>query len=144
MLFELQIANDFWPKQRNYVREHGKFKAGDDFFRDGGTAKNVAAFEDEDFFPSAREIGRIDKAVVAAADNNYVVMLGHEEFLRIPRGKDKCGKSRSILQARACSHKVEATRRLTLSQSDEPIVQFVITRKARGAVRLARYERREL
>ncbi len=91
-------------------------KPGDDFFCDGSAAENVAAFEDEDFFPCASEVGRVHKAIVAATDDNYIVVLRHEDFVRVPRGKDNCGKSRSILQAHAESHKAEARLRLTTSQ----------------------------
>jgi hypothetical protein len=45
---------------------------------------------------------------VAATDDNYVVTLRHEDFVRVPRGKNKCGKSRSILQVEVGRHKEEA------------------------------------
>jgi hypothetical protein len=53
---------------------------------------------------------------VAAADDNYIVLLCHEGFARVPRGKNQCGKSRSILQAGVESHKAEARERLTWGQ----------------------------
>src|SRR5580704_10937084 len=70
---EIEVADDFRAKQRNDVRENGKFEPGNDFFGDGGATENIAALEDQNFFARAGEIGRVHKAVVAAADDNDVV-----------------------------------------------------------------------
>ena len=83
---KIEVANNFRAKQRDDVRKNGKFEAGDDFFGDGSAAENVAAFEDQNFFACFGEVGRIDKAVVAAADDNDVVTLSHEDCMRVPRG----------------------------------------------------------
>ncbi len=76
--WEVEIANNFRSEERNDVRANGKFEAGNDFFGDGGASEDVAAFEDENFFAGAGEIRRVHKAVVAAADDDYVVPLGHD------------------------------------------------------------------
>jgi hypothetical protein len=78
--WEIEIANDFGTEKRNDVGENGKFEAGNDFFGDRGAAENVAALENQNFFAGAGEIGRVDKAIVAAADDNDVVSLRHGDF----------------------------------------------------------------
>ena len=67
---QIEVANDFRAQQRDDVGKNGKFESGNDFFGDGGAAEDVAPFEDEDFFARAGEIGRVDEAVVAAADHD--------------------------------------------------------------------------
>ena len=84
---EIEVANNFRAKKRDDVRKNGKFEAGNDFFGDGGAAENVAAFENEDFLPCFGEVSRIDEAVVAATDDNYVVALRHEDWCESPAGK---------------------------------------------------------
>src|SRR5580765_2506349 len=42
----------------------------------------MAAFEGEHLLPCFRQVGGIDEAVVAAADDDYIVMLCHAERLR--------------------------------------------------------------
>src|SRR5215469_2833541 len=74
---EVEVANDFGAQERDDIRADGEFESGDDFFGDGGAAENVAAFEDEDFFAGAGEVGRVGQAVVASADDDRVVGLGH-------------------------------------------------------------------
>ena len=70
---EIEVADDFRPQQRDYVRADGKFEAGKNFFGAGGAAENVAAFEHQNFLSGAGEVGGVDEAVVAAADHDYVV-----------------------------------------------------------------------
>jgi len=77
MAGEIEFANDFGTEEGDYIRAFGEQKAGDDFFGDGGAAENVAAFEDENFLAGFGEIGSVDQAVVAAADDDCVVMLRH-------------------------------------------------------------------
>jgi hypothetical protein len=105
---KIEVANDFRAEKRYDLGKDREFEAGNDFFGDGSAAENVAALKHEYFLSSARKVSRIDEAVVAATDDNYVVALCHEDFLRVPRGKNKCGKSRGILQARVRSDKAEA------------------------------------
>jgi hypothetical protein len=70
---EIEVADDFRAQQRDHVRAHGKLEAGEDFFGAGGAAENVAAFEHENFLSGARQVGGVDKAVVAAADYDDIV-----------------------------------------------------------------------
>ena len=44
--WKVEVANNFWAKQRDDVRKNGKFEAGNDFFGDGGAAEDVTFFED--------------------------------------------------------------------------------------------------
>jgi len=46
-----KFANDFRAEKRDDVRTFGKKKAGENLFGDGGAAKDVAAFEDDDLLP---------------------------------------------------------------------------------------------
>jgi hypothetical protein len=41
---EIEIANDFWAEERDYVGENRKFEAGDDLFGDGSASKDVTFF----------------------------------------------------------------------------------------------------
>ena len=75
---EIEIANDFRAKQRDNVREDGKFETGNDFFGNGRAAENIATLENQDFLACLGEIRRIHEAVVAAADYDDVVFLRHE------------------------------------------------------------------
>src|SRR5260370_42492240 len=79
---KIEFTDDFGAEERDNVRTFGKKKAGDDFFGDGGAAENVAAFQDDDLLPCFGEIRGIDQAVVAAADDDNVVVLAHSEELR--------------------------------------------------------------
>jgi len=79
---EIEFTDDFGAKERDDVRAFGKKKAGDDFFGDGGAAENVAAFENDDLLPCFGEIRGVDQAIVAAADDDYVVVLPHSVGLR--------------------------------------------------------------
>jgi hypothetical protein len=74
---EIEFANDFGAEEGDYVGAFGEEEAGNDFFRDGGAAENVAAFEDENLFAGFGKIRGVDKAIVAAADDDCVVMLRH-------------------------------------------------------------------
>ena len=91
---EIEIANNFRAQQRDDIRKNGKLKTGDDFFGDGCAAEHVAAFEDEDFFPRAGEIGRVHKAVVAAADHDCVVSFRHRGILKVfPGSRSACARN---------------------------------------------------
>ena len=70
---EIEVADDLRPQQRHHVRADGELESGEDFFGAGSAAENVAAFEHQNFLSGALEIRGIDEAVVAAADNDYVV-----------------------------------------------------------------------
>ncbi len=73
MTGKVEVANDFWPQQRNYIRTDGKLKSGEDLFRDGRSTQNVAAFKHQNFFPGTRQVSGVHQAVVTAADYNHIV-----------------------------------------------------------------------
>ena len=75
MARKIELADDFRAEERDHVGTFGEEKAGDDFFGDGGTAEDVAAFEDQDFFAGLGQIGCVGEAIVTAADDDHVVVL---------------------------------------------------------------------
>src|ERR1700676_5764699 len=77
---QIEVTDDFRAQERNDVRKNGELEAGNDFLCDGGAAEEVAPSEDKDLLARAPQIGGVDKAVVTAADNDDVVLLGHEEY----------------------------------------------------------------
>ena len=79
MAWQIKFANDFRPKQRYDVRTLREKKAGNDFFRNGSAAENVPAFERQHLLPRLGEVRRVHKPVVAATDNDDVVVLRHAE-----------------------------------------------------------------
>jgi hypothetical protein len=103
---KIEVANDFRAQKRDNVGADGEFESGDDFFGDGGAAEDVAAFEDEDFFAGASEIGRVGQAIVAAADDDRVVGFGHGSVrtknggVKPPLQKPRCAKRTDILQGK--------------------------------------------
>jgi len=107
--------NDFRAEKRDNVRTFGKKKTGDDFFGDGGTAEDMAPFQDDDLLPCFGEICSVDQAVVAAADDDNVVVLPHSVLsgmypssatARSTKRKKSCGKRRrAILLRPAIVHK---------------------------------------
>ena len=118
---EVEVADDFRAEKRDDVGKNGELESGNDFFSDGGAAENVAALENQNFLARAGEIGRVYKAVVAAADDNDVVAFRHEDFLRLLCRLRRLRLSRispSILQACGESHKNEARDALTASDEN--------------------------
>jgi len=47
------------------------------FFGDGGASENVAALQYDDFLSRFGEVGGVDESIVAAADDDNVVVLPH-------------------------------------------------------------------
>ena len=74
---KVEFTNDFGTKERDNVGTFGEKKTGEDFLGDGGAAKNVAAFQDHDLVPRLGKVRSVDEAVVAAADDDNVVVLPH-------------------------------------------------------------------
>jgi len=74
---KIKFANDFRAEERDNVRTFRKKKAGDNFFGDGGAAEHMATFQDYDSLPCFGEVGGVDEAIVAAADDDNVVVLPH-------------------------------------------------------------------
>ena len=56
-------------------------EAGEDFLGDGGAAEHVPALQDEHAPPRTREVGRMNQAVVATADDDRVVPLAQSAIL---------------------------------------------------------------
>ena len=79
---QVELPDDLWPQQRDHVRTFRKQEPGKDFFRDRRTAKHVAALENDHSLPCFCEIRGIDQSIVAAADDNRVVVLPHAVRLR--------------------------------------------------------------
>src|SRR6266700_706328 len=79
MLFELHVANDFWPKRTGGMREDGRPESWMKFFGDRGAADLIAAFEHERLESRLSEIKGRDQAVVPAADNDDVARVRHRD-----------------------------------------------------------------
>ena len=71
---QIELADDLRPQQRHDVRADRELEAGKDLFGDGGAAEHVAPLEHEHLPSRAREIRGVDQAVVAAADDDGVVV----------------------------------------------------------------------
>ena len=76
---QVQLADDLGPQQRHHVRADRELEAGEDFLGHGRAAEHVAALEHEHLLAGAGQVGGGDEAVVAAADDDRVVGLGHED-----------------------------------------------------------------
>src|SRR5271156_2403478 len=76
---EIELANDFRPQQRHNVRTFRKKEARNDFFRHSGATKYMAALQRKHLLPRFSQVGGVDKPVVAATDDNDVVVLRHAE-----------------------------------------------------------------
>ena len=70
---ELEFADDAFLKQAGEIGRGGDAVAGPDFFGDRAAAHQLALFEHQHFASGAGEVGRGDQAVVAAANDDYVV-----------------------------------------------------------------------
>ena len=71
---QIEIANDFRAQQGDHVGADRELEAGKNFFGDRGAAEHVTAFQHQHFLAGARQVGGIDQAVVAAADDDHVVL----------------------------------------------------------------------
>jgi len=90
---EIQLTNDFGAEERDDVRTFGEEKAGDDFFGNGGTAEDAAAFEDDHFFTGFGQVGGVDEAIVTASDDDYIVELRHS--LRLQYEEEEFDETRN-------------------------------------------------
>ena len=79
---QIEFANDFGAKERDYVGTFGEEEAGDDFFSDGGAAEDAAAFENQNFLACFGQIGCVHETVVTASDDDDIVGLRHSLRLR--------------------------------------------------------------
>jgi hypothetical protein len=77
VLGELQLLDHLGPQQGQGVGEGREPEAGAQLLGDRGAADQVALFEDEGPEPALGQVGAVDQAVVAAADDDRVVSVGH-------------------------------------------------------------------
>ena len=71
---QIEFANDLRPQQRDDVGADRKLEAGKDLLGTGSSAENVPALENQNFLAGFGEIGGVDQAVVAAANDDGVVL----------------------------------------------------------------------
>jgi hypothetical protein len=77
---EVEVADDLRPQQAHHVGEHREGEAREHLLARGRAAHALATLEHEHALSGAREIGRGHEAVVAPADHQGVVELGHRSF----------------------------------------------------------------
>ena len=77
MLFQLHIANDFWPKRTGGMREDRRPESWVKFFGDGRATDLVPAFEHERPESGLGQRESRDQAVVPAADDDNVASARH-------------------------------------------------------------------
>ena len=70
---KIEVANNFRPQQRHHVGADRELESGHNFFGAGGAAEHVAAFEHQNFLAGLCQVGGVDQAVVASADDDHVV-----------------------------------------------------------------------
>ena len=70
---QLEVVDDVRPQQAQGVRERREPEARAELLGDGRAADEVAPLEDQRLEPGLREVGAVDEAVVAAADDDGVV-----------------------------------------------------------------------
>ena len=76
VLDELELLDDVGPQQAQRVRERREVEARDELLGDRRAADEVAPLEDQRLQAGLGEVGAVDQAVVAAADDDRVVVLG--------------------------------------------------------------------
>ena len=70
---EVELPDDLGPEQRDHVGTDGEFEPWENFLSDRRSAEHVTALQDQDLLSRASQVGRVDQAVVTAADDNDVV-----------------------------------------------------------------------
>jgi hypothetical protein len=86
--FDLQVASDVGAKRAEGVCESGGMEAGIEFLSDGATTNEFAAFENERLEAALGQIKCGDECVVPAADENYALSEGHNQFAAPRRAPD--------------------------------------------------------
>src|SRR5882757_4937151 len=71
---QVEIANDFRTQERHDVRADGELESGKNFFGAGRSPEDVAALEHQNFSTCLGQIGGSSQAVVASANDDYVVL----------------------------------------------------------------------
>ena len=79
---QVELADDLRAHQAHHVREHAVAEAREDLFGDGGAADERSRLQHADIQTGTRQVGRMDEAVVAAADYDDVVLLRHRDRRR--------------------------------------------------------------
>jgi hypothetical protein len=74
---ELHVFDDLGEWRAAGVGDRGTFESGMKFLGDGGTADDVAAFEDERLVAFFREVEGRNERVVTATENDDVARRGH-------------------------------------------------------------------
>ena len=80
--WQVELPDDLRPQQRDHVRTLRKQEPGKNLFCHCGAAQHVPALENDDFLPCFCKIRGIDQPIVAAADDDHVVVLPHAVRLR--------------------------------------------------------------
>jgi hypothetical protein len=70
---KIEVANNFGPQQRDDIRTNGKLEAGKNFLGARRATEDVTAFEHQHFLTGFGQIGGVGKAVVASANDYYVI-----------------------------------------------------------------------
>ena len=74
---QVEVPDDLGPQERDDVGADRELEAGEDLLGHRRAAEDVAPLEDEDLLAGAREVGGVDQAVVAASDDDDVVLRAH-------------------------------------------------------------------
>ena len=78
MLLQSQVADNIGTERARTVRQRRTTEPGVEFFCDSGAAGLLAAFNDEWLESSFGEIEGSNQAIVSAANNNDVSLVGHD------------------------------------------------------------------
>ena len=77
VLFELHVADNFGAKWPGRVSENRAAETGMKFFCDRSATRLRATFEDQRFVSRFGQVEGSDQPVVAAADDDYIALVGH-------------------------------------------------------------------
>ena len=83
---EIEVADDLGAQQADHVGSGRAAVAGRDLLGDCGAADHVAALEHKRPQPALGEVGRRGQPIVAAADDDGVVVGRHPLLRRVSRG----------------------------------------------------------
>ena len=75
VLDQLELVDDRRPEQAQRVGERRELEAREELLGDRGAADEAAALEDQGAQAGLGEVGAVDQAVVAAADDDGVVLV---------------------------------------------------------------------
>jgi hypothetical protein len=108
---QLELADDLRPEQRHDVRQDRETETREDLLGDRRAPEHVPLLQHDRLQPRTREIGGTDQAVVAAADHDRVVALGHANLQRgTHRERPDSSGRRCLVSRRASSESVALTR----------------------------------